>query len=140
VQGVNRFGQNLRWAICALGWTWQDFGESAYKGSGIRGDSARRKVARLASGDVRVRLDDLERFAGLLQIPPVVLGYGTPDQMRAAWIDRARHCEACGERWCTQCEQHWALCGCPGDHDGDVIDCPAEPRIAGLALDRARNA
>ena len=37
-------------------------------------------------------------------------------------------CEACGEPWCGTCDGHWALCGCPGDHDGDVIDCPAEPR------------
>lgn len=40
------------------------------------------------------------------------------------------YCEACGELWCEVCNTHWALCGCPGEHDGDVIDCPAEPRVS----------
>ena len=43
------------------------------------------------------------------------------------------YCEACAEVWCKRCSRHWALCGCPGEHDGDVIDCPAEPRGAAMA-------
>ena len=35
-------------------------------------------------------------------------------------------CDACGELWCEVCDTHWVLCGCPGDHDGDVLDCPAD--------------
>ncbi len=49
------------------------------------------------------------------------------DNGHRGWIN-ARDCEACGELWCEVCNTHWALCGCPGEHDGDVIDCPAEPR------------
>ena len=37
------------------------------------------------------------------------------------------NCDACGELWCKKCQSHWALCGCPGEHEGDVINCPAEP-------------
>ena len=45
--------------------------------------------------------------------------------------DRSIPCEACGELWCQRCLCHWAICGCPGIHDGEVIDCPAEPATTG---------
>lgn len=38
-------------------------------------------------------------------------------------------CEACGELWCEQCESHYALCGCAGGTETDVIDCVAEPYV-----------
>lgn len=43
---------------------------------------------------------------------------------------RTMACEACGELWCERCRSHYALCGCPGGTNADVIDCVAEPYVA----------
>jgi hypothetical protein len=29
-------------------------------------------------------------------------------------------CTSCGERWCTLCDHHWAVCSCPGPHAYDI--------------------
>ena len=52
----------------------------------------------------------------------------------ADYLDGVVPCDACGERWCTKCADHWAICGCPGTHDGDVIDCVADKGIPDIEL------
>ena len=49
-----------------------------------------------------------------------------PDSVRRSQERLVEPCDACGEQWCLRCEKHWVICGCPGIHEGDVIDdCPA---------------
>jgi len=101
IERGNRFRFNLCWVLRAEGWTWRDLGEIAWGSDGPCGDAARRRVLRLVNGDVRLTLQDLERFAALLAIPAAVLAYGTPAQLEASWassrltisppIKRGRH-------------------------------------------------
>jgi len=47
-------------------------------------------------------------------------GEGTPTFV---WPDdddylaKVVECDACGERYCSRCDMHWADCPCPGPHD-----------------------
>ena len=90
VERGRRFRFNLCWLLRAEGWTWLDLGEAAWGSDGPCGDAARRRVLRLVNGDVRLTLQDLERFAELLAIPAAVLAYGTPAQVQASWARSRR--------------------------------------------------
>ena len=37
--------------------------------------------------------------------------------LEEGWTD----CVDCGERWCLECEIHWAECSCPGPHGDERV-------------------
>ena len=85
----NRFSLNVRYCLTWLNWTARDLGFAIWGDQGKKADSARRRIHRLIRGDVRVNLNDLDRIAAALSVPPAVLAYGSPEEMRQALGQKA---------------------------------------------------
>lgn len=87
--GAEKFNENLRWLLCEWGQGKGELGRRAF-GPRRKAENARRKICRLQSGYVDLKIRDVEAIAGVFNIPPCVLVYGTKKQLKKSWALRHR--------------------------------------------------
>ncbi len=82
--GPRRFRENVEWLIEKWGCSKGTLGRRALN-TRLSEEAGRRRVCRMQSGEVGLRVRDVEALATILCISPAVLLYGTEEQLKKSW-------------------------------------------------------
>lgn len=85
--GENRFSENLRWLLCEWGGKKGELGRKAFD-TRLTEENGRKRICRLMNKTVSLKVRDADAIAGVLEIPTVVLVYGTKNQLKKSWEQR----------------------------------------------------